>query len=609
MRYKADPFRGPLRLSILVMLVTAGPATLAAGQAEAPADLIFHGGLVWTVDPQQPRAEAVAVAGDKILAVGSDEEVLRLRGPSTEAIDLAGRMLLPGFNDAHMHFQNAAEWNFFIPLYDARTLDEIVERVKVATARVPKGMWITGGDWGAHAAWKAEAEGRPLPPALSLDRVALDAASRDHPLLLKRYDGAYFANSLALDRGRFFTRHTPDPSGGRIERDPETGEATGMLYGRAAERMVQLMPPPSLESTLVGARLALGELARNGITSIGDVARLDELSQRQIFHTHVERSATNLDVFRELQKRGELSVRVYAFPTLGLWKETAELGIRPRTDDGLIRFGALKAFIDGYLMEEPYLDNPDYSGSFTFRFVDPETMERDVVAADRLGFDPVVHTIGDKAHRLLLDWLEAAVRENPPRDRRFRIIHFWYPDAREIERAGRLGAIADITPYHLIRDIGSVERKLGPERSRTAHAWRSLIDAGVRINLVSDWPGSYNEYVRTPVNPLENIYYAVARRRVDGTPAGGWHPDQALTVEEAIEAYTINPAYASYEDDRKGTITIGKLADLVVVSEDIASVPVERIRLTEVDCTVLGGRFVYHGRCRAGGHEEEEHGK
>lgn len=420
--------------------------------------------------------------------------------------------------------------------------------------------------------------------------LALRALTPRHPVLIRRVDGAYFANSEALRRARF-TRATPDPAGGRIEKDPATGEPTGMLFGRAGERVAALMPPPSLEQKLVGARLALEDLRAAGITSIHDVARLDELSQRKIFHTNVERSATNLDLFRELQRRGELTARVYAFLTLPLWKEVVAAGVKPRTDEGLIRFGALKAFIDGFLMEEPYADNRSYAGDFTFRFTSPEQMERDIVGADRSGFDPVVHTIGDKAHRLLLDWYE--MRTNPPRERRFRVIHAWYPSAGDVDRMGRMKMIVDVTPNHLLRTLGSIERSLGPERARTAHAWRSMMRAGARLDIVSDWPGSYNEQVPTPLSPLENISYAASRQNAAGQPPGGWHPEERLTVEEAIEACTANPAFASWEEDRKGTIREGKLADLVVLSRDILSLSPSEIRSTQVDFTVLGGKIIY----------------
>jgi len=445
-------------------------------------------------------------------------------------------------------------------------------------------MWIGGGDIGAAAAWEADASGRARPAPMAIDRRALDDVSPHHPVLLRRVDGAYVANSPALARARI--TGLPDPRGGRLERDGH-GELTGVLHGRAGERMVELMPPPSLETTLVGARAALSDLRRVGITSIHDVARLDEISQRHIFHTDVERSVTDLEIFRELQRRGELSVRVYAFLTLPVWEDVVAAGIRPRSDDGLIRFGGLKAFIDGFLMDAPYANDPQHAGAFTFRFVDEATMGDDITGADAAGFDPVIHTVGDRAHRLLLDWFEAAIRTNAPRDRRFRVIHAWYPSPREIERIGKLGLIVDVTPQHMVNDRASVERRLGPERARTAHAWRSLVQAGARLDLVSDWPGSFNEQRATPLAPIENIALAVGRE---------WHAEQRLTVAEALAAYTINPAFASHEEDLKGSITEGKLADLVVVSEDILALAPERIREARVDMTVLGGRVIYDVR-------------
>jgi len=509
--------------------------------------------------------------------------VLRLKGSATQVIDLNERLLLPGFIDAHTHFGNAAAWTFRLGLYEESDARQAIDKVAAAARRVPEGFWITGGDLGAAAAWSADTAGRPRPAPPAIDRHALDAAAPRNPVLLRRVDGAYVANSQALSRARF-GRTAPDPRGGRVERDAVTGEPTGVLHGRAGERMVELVSPSSLEYILAGARLALEDLRTVGITSIHDVARLPEVSRRHVFHTDVERSATDLDIFRELQRRDELTVRVYALLTLAVWRDIVGCGIAPRSDDGLIRFGGLKAFIDGFLMEKPYANDSDYAGDFTFRFVDEATMAADIIGADRAGFDPVVHTIGDRAHRLLLDWYEAAVRANPPRDRRLRVIHAWYPSAREVQRIGKLRLIADVTPQHLMNDVGSVERRLGPERARTAHAWRSLCDSGARLDLVSDWPGSFNEQQKIPLAPLENIALAVGRE---------WHPEQALTVAEAVAAYTANPAYASYEEDRKGSISEGKLADLVVLSRDILALKAEGIRSTRVDVTILGGRVIH----------------
>ena len=516
---------------------------------------------------------------------------MRLRGDATQVIDLGDRMLLPGFIDAHTHFGNAAAWAMRLGLYDAREPAEVLEAVARAARRLPEGLglWITGGDIGAAAAWEADAAGRPQPAPMTIDRRALDGVATENPVLLRRIDGAYVANSLAIARARV-PRDTPDVRGGRKERDA-SGELNGIFHGRAGERLAEAMPPPNLAQQIAGASVALADLARAGITSVHDVARLEEVSQRTFFHTFVERSATDLALFRALQAEGVLSVRVYAFLTLPLWRETIDGGIRPRTDEGRIRFGALKAFIDGFLMDEDYADRPGDHGDFTFRFVDEATMAADIAGADAAGFDPVVHCVGDRAHRLLLDWYEAAIRANPARDRRFRVIHAWYPSAREIERIGKLGLFVDITPQHLVNDLRSVERRLGPRRAKTAHAWRSLARAGARVSIVSDWPGSFNEQRATPLLPLENIALAMTR----GAAAGDapWHADEALTVQDAIAAYTSTPAAASYEEDRKGTISEGKLADLVVLSRDILRASASEIRETTVERTMLGGRTIY----------------
>ena len=511
-----------------------------------------------------------------------------LEGPATEIVDLGIGMLLPGFIDAHTHFGNAAAWVSRVALYEARDADAVASIVAQAAGRVAKGLWITGGDIGAAIAWEAEARGEPRPAPLPIDRRALDAITTDHAVLLRRVDGAYVANSLAIARARYSATE-PTPRGGRMEHDA-AGELSGVFHGRAGERFADLVPPANLETTLAGARVALADLARAGITSIHDIARLDAASQRRIFHTDVERSLTDLELHRELQRRGELSVRVYAILSLPAWRETVSAGIRPRTDEGGIRYGAMKAFIDGFLMDEPYANDPHWRGDFTFRFVDEATLSEDIAGADAAGFDAAVHTIGDRAHRLLLDSYEATMERNPLRDRRFRVIHAWYPSAREVERIGRLGLIVDITPQQLVNDLRAVDAKLGRERARTAHAWRTLARAGARLDIVSDWPGSFNEQRATPLAPLENIALAMTRAAPGGV---AWHPDEAIGVRDAIVAYTANPAYASYEEERKGSITTGKLADLVVLSRDILSATAAEIRATRVLRTIVGGRTVY----------------
>jgi predicted amidohydrolase YtcJ len=245
------------------------------------------------------------------------------------------------------------------------------------------------------------------------------------------------------------------------------------------------------------------------------------------------------------------------------------------------------------MMEHPFANAPRYSGGFTFRFVSENAMRDDIVGADGLGFDIAANATGDKAHRLLLDWYEEAIKVNPPRDRRFRLVHAWYPSRNDVERAGKIGAIADIQPHHLIRELNDLEEKLGHERASFAFPWRTMIDRGVKVILSSDWPGSFDRSSVATLNPMENIYYAVTRQRLNGTPVGGFYPEQALTVDEAIRGYTINPAYSAREETVKGSISEGKLADFVVLSRNIRDIAPRDIAKTEIIYTIFDGRVVH----------------
>jgi predicted amidohydrolase YtcJ len=573
----------------MARIVIALLLAAAALSAQAP-DLILHNGKVWTVDRARPSAEAIAIAGARILQVGSNAEIDALRESNTRLIDLHGRLVLPGFNDAHTHFENAVQWFFEVRLIDVNSRAELLNRLKEAASRVPAGMWITATDWGALAAWKHDPH---APPTIGLTEV--DTITPRHPVLLRRYDRAFFANSEAMRLARI-RETTPDPKGGRYGRDPVTGKLNGMLFGSAGEQVELMLPPSTAAKKRIGALGVIAELNRAGITSIHDIARLDALSQEQTPSIFVERSYSDINIFRGLEQRGELHVRVYAFMPLQSWAGLARFGILPHSGDDLLRFGILKDFTDGSLMLEPYFNNPANSGNWTFRFPGEQVMAQNIIAADRAGFDIGIHVTGDKALRATLDWYDAAVTRNGPRERRDRLIHVWYAQQEDLQRAGRMHLIADITPDQLINDISGVEALAGPERAKTAFAWRTMIDAGVRLDLVSDLPGLFNKQQVATIEPLKNIYMAVTRRRLDGTPAGGWHAEQCITVNQAIEAYTINPAFASHEENLKGSITAGKLADLVVLSTDILHAPPESLLSATVDYTILGGEIVFERR-------------
>ena len=580
---------GGMRPALTFAILSLG----ALCAAPVPADLILHNGKVWTVDQARPVAQAVAVRGSEIVKIGSDAAVLALKGNHTRVIDLKGRLVLPGFDDAHTHFENAVQWFFEALAMDVTDETALLKRVHEATERVPKGMWITGTDWSALAAWSAEKKKQPYHP-FAPHLALLDAVTPDHPVLLRRYDRVYFANSRALQLARV-TEHTPDPLGGRYEKDAATGKLTGILTGTAGELMEKMLPPFTKAEKLVGARGVMREFNERGITSIHDIARLDEISQGQIFQTFTERSYSDVSLFRDLESKGGLSVRVYAFMPLQVWSELDAHGIHPGSGDDLIRYGVLKDFTDGSLMFEPFENHPGNAGSWVFRFPGEEQMQRNILAADRAGYDIGIHVLGDRALHAVLDWYETAIKQNGPRDRRFRLIHAWYATADDLERAGRLHLIADVTPGQLTEDPEAVERAIGPERSKTAFAWNTMLRNGVKLDIVSDMPGLYNKQEVASFDPLANMYSAITRKKPHGS-AAAWHPEQSITLPEAIEAYTANPAFASHEEKHKGTITEGKLADLVVLSKDILAGPPEELLSTRVVYTILGGKIVFESK-------------
>lgn len=584
-----------------------GAAVLAgAAPAEPPATLILYDAAVWTVDAAQPQAQAVAVRGDRIVRVGSNRAVLRLKGPDTQLIDLDGKMLLPGFIDAHTHLGNAVDAFFDLRLNGVDDAATLLRLIRDRAERVPDHYWITGGDWSALAGWKAERAGdvvhAPLQPprrrngtelSFAPSLAEVDALTPEQPVLLKRYDGAYFINSFGL-KLLHIDASTPDPAGGRYDRDPATGALTGMLYGTAGERARHSLPPRSRAQRLLGATEMVRELNSYGIAGIHDIARVPDVADGMSFATDVERSATDFGIFTDLRAAEALTLRVNPILTLKTWEGLDRAGIVPMGGDDLVRFGALKTYVDGFLMFRPYKDSPGYSGSLSFRNRDTAELREEILGADRAGWDIAAHVTGDKAHALIFDWYEEAMAQNPSRDRRFRILHAWYPRRQELERGGRMGVIGDITPYHLIRESPSIARKLHDDQLATAFAWRSMIRAGWRLNLVSDWPGSYDGNNEAPVDPLANIYLAVTRRDLPGTAgAVAWHPEQALTIDEAIAAYTINPAWSSREAATRGSITPGKLADLVVLSRDIRKLPPSELLRTKAVYTILGGRIIY----------------
>jgi predicted amidohydrolase YtcJ len=550
------------RVCILTLIVIS-PCLVASGVfAEAcTADLLIINAKVHTVDVARPSADAVAICGDRIARVGTNDEVRRLAGEHTRTIDAQGRLLVPGFNDAHVHFVSGAEELLGIDLRPASDEQDFARRLGSYAARLPKGRWIQGGYWD-HEAWPS----KTLPTHALLDRV-----TPDHPVFVQRLDGHMgVANALAMKLAGI-SRDTKAPDGGTIVRDA-AGEPTGIFKDNAMDLVTRAIPPATLDETIDKARAALKHAASLGVTTVQDMTA----------------SGTELRAYHVLRASGELTARIYSIQNHGI-EGLAEAGIATGFGDDWIRIGGQKLFADGSMGSgtaaffEPYTDDPSTSGLLIHS---PEALEKAIFAADAAGFQVIVHAIGDRANAMVLDAFEKLQRERGPRDRRARIEHAQVVRDSDKRRFKSLGVIASIQPSHCIDDMRWAEARIGKDRIRMAYDFKSFADAGARIAFGTDW------YVE-PLDPMLGLYAAVTRQYRDGTPPGGWFPEERITMAEAIEYYTLGSAYAEFADTRKGSITEGKLADLVLLSKDLFSIPPREILDTKPVLTIVGGRIVY----------------
>ena len=544
------------------MLLMAG---LGIADAQPSASLVLLNGKIWTVNDRQPRAEAVACLGSRIVAVGSNGEIRKWIGAGTEAIDLGGKLVLPGFNDAHVHFFSGGENLASVQLRDAKSEEELRRRIAEFAAKQPAGRWITGGDWD-HENWT---------PARLPTRQSIDAVTTGHPVFVNRLDGHMaLANSEAL-RLAGITRDTPDPPGGTIVRDA-AGEPTGVLKDAAMERMYRTIPAPSQDQIADAVRAAMRYAAENGVTSVQDMSASPEI----------------LRVYQTLLARGELTVRISGHQPLAAWQRLAAVGLHAGFGGEKLHIGGLKGFADGSLgsttalLFEPYLDAPNTSGLANSEMIPESKMQAHILGADRAGLQVAVHAIGDKANHIILGMYEEAERQNGARDRRFRIEHAQHLRTEDIPRFGKLHVIASMQPYHCIDDGRWAEKRIGPERAKGTYAFRALLDSGAVLAFGSDWDVA-------PMAPLIGIYAAATRRTLDGKHPDGWVPEHKISVAEAIRAYTTGSAYASFDEQIKGSIEPGKLADMVVVSDDILSMPAAEIEKTRVETTVFDGKVIY----------------
>lgn len=553
------------RLLILALAGFAAVLPPATARAQAYADTILVGGKVWTGNPSQPEAEAIAILDGRIAAVGSDAEVRRWAGPGTTTLELRGRRVVPGFNDAHVHFFDGGQGLASVQLRNAPSPEAFRDRIGAYAATLEQGRWVLNGNWD-HERWT---------PASLPTRQLIDAVTPANPVFVNRLDGHMaLANSLALQLAGI-NRDTPDPPGGSIVRDAD-GEPTGVLKDAAMNAVYAVIPEANAAEIATALRAAMREANENGVTSVQDMSASPDV----------------LRAYRRLLADGELTVRVYGAQPLSRWERLAAPGIGAGFGNDMLRIGVLKGFADGSLGSttalffEPYLDEPGTSGLPSDELVDRAAMLDDMVGADAAGLQLAVHAIGDKANATVLDMFADVARRNGPRDRRLRIEHAQHFRASDIRRMHVQGVIASMQPYHAIDDGRWAEKRIGAERAKGTYAFRSLLDAGAILAFGSDW------YV-APMEPLMGIYAATTRRTLDGAHPDGWVPEQKISVAEAVRAYTAGSAHAEYQDAAKGTLEPGKLADLVVLSDDIFAIDPARIERVQVDATLLGGKVVF----------------
>ena len=568
------------RLTTLVVVAIVA-ATLIAGlivgaqrdDSDGPIDLIIHNGSVYTADGSGTMAEAIAVRGNQIVRVGSDRDVLRLRRPQTQVIDAHDRAVLPGFNDAHVHFVGGGLSLDKISLLDATSVEEIQERIRTWAGANPDRPWVLGRGW----YYQPFAGGLPT-------RQLLDAVVPDRPAYLVSYDGhTAWVNTKAL-RLAGITKRTASPRNGAIVKDPRTGEPTGVLKEAAMALVGKLVPAPTHDDRARALRAAMSEAQRYGVTSV------------QVAGTTKE----DLELFDEAARAGSLTVRVYAAVStdgaideaaLGRWEE-----LRQKYADGaLFKSGALKIRLDGVIeshtaaMLAPYANKAD-AGTPN---IDPDTLNRSVRLADARGWQLMTHAIGDRAIRMVLDAYAHAARSNPvpPRGRRHRVEHIETVDPADIGRFGGLGVIASMQPFHGSPSPAQIDvwtRNIGEDRASRGWPYRSISRGKGRLAFGSDWPV-------VSLNPMLGLHTAVNRTTPDGVPDGGWYADEKLPLKSAIDAYTSGSAWASFDEQRKGTLKAGMLADIVILSEDVFSSKAKPSNLagTRAVVTVFDGKVVY----------------
>jgi len=545
----------------LVLFIISGFTVLVAAEGGLMADLVLFNGKIFTVEKSMPWAQAVAIHDGKFVAVGSDEEVKRLIGNGTQAIDLQGQLALPGFNDAHLHFANGGLYLLGIDLRPARDEKEFVSILKDYIRKLPAGEWVTGGNWD-HENWPSKKHPR---------KELINAVTSDHPVLVQRLDGHMaLANSLALKLAGI-TRDTPNPQGGEIVKDKKSGEPTGILRDNACDLVDAVIPPLSRSRREQAIRAAMRHAQELGVTSIQDNS-----------------SDADLEIYQELLARGELGVRINAWRDSDCIADFARVGIHAAFGGPFLRLGTVKLFADGSmgagtaLFFEPYADDPATAGLPIYQ---EDELNALVMVADKAGLQIAAHAIGAKANYWILNALAKARLKNGPRDSRHRVEHSQVVRLEDVVRFRDMEVVASIQPSHCIDDMRWAEKRIGP-RVKDAYRFASFLKNGVHLAFGTDWDVE-------PLDPRLGLYAAVSRELPTGGPAGGWHPDEKLSLADAIESYTLGSAYAEFQEKVKGSIVPGKWADLAILEKNIFEIPKKDILRTAITMTILAGKIIF----------------
>lgn len=520
------------------------------------ADLIITNANIWTGDTDAPKAEAMAIRADTILAIGTLDDIQKFKGPATEIKDVAGKFITPGFIDTHVHLLMGGNSLLSVQLRDASTKQEFIERISAFTKEIEPGQWIVEGNWD-HTLWGGE-----LP-----NKDWIDKYTGDNPMAIYRMDGhMILANSAALKIAGI-DENSPDVENGEIVKNAD-GTPTGILKSEAMYLVLNRISELTKAEKEKAISAAQDYLVSQGVTTIHDVDSLG-----------------GYEILEKMNSKNQLKVRVYTADPLKYWKTVA----KDENDSKWLKNGLMKGFVDGSLgshtaaFKEPYSDKPTDKGLF---IVDKDSLNNWILNADKKQLQVTVHAIGDLANSTILNLFDSVVVKNGKRDRRLRIEHAQHLGVEDIERFSKLDVITSMQPYHAIDDGRWAEELIGHDRIQTTYAFKSILDANTTLVFSSDWPVA-------PASPLYGIYAAVTRRTLDGENPNGWVPEQKINVEQALIAYTKDAAYSSFDEKVKGTLQVGKLADFVILNDDLFQIDPKTIKDVKVLETYVGGKRMF----------------